>query len=261
MYIAGTSVETGEEVLDTWTNAENKRVLLLAHDICGPFSGRHRQLCDEFAERLGAIVVLPDFFEMKGLCGGYEDEPTGPTKVGFNWFTVQFLWKLLLTKGAEHFLEEFDWKSRKIILQDQILPFFKAKGIARFSMMGFCWGSWLVMKACASPEVQPYIKCALHFHPAVDKTEKDGNDLALCQQVACPQFLLSTRMEPVTWRPGGAAEELLKANSKVSEVVWTQTETEMHGFMTRATMDNATSKEEVAKGIAAAIEFLERHGK
>ena len=36
--------------------------IVLAHDIFGMHSGRHKQLCDLLAQRLGCVVVMPDLF-------------------------------------------------------------------------------------------------------------------------------------------------------------------------------------------------------
>ena len=41
-------------------------VIVMMHDIFGPFSGRHRVLVDVIAKRLNALVVLPDCFDGQG---------------------------------------------------------------------------------------------------------------------------------------------------------------------------------------------------
>merc|ERR1712232_655542 len=53
LYIAGAMVGT------SW---RGKRVIVVAHDVFGLATGRHRQFCDNLAEQLDSVVVMPDFY-------------------------------------------------------------------------------------------------------------------------------------------------------------------------------------------------------
>lgn len=49
----------------TYVVGNSKNVIIVAHDIFGPTSGRLVEICDELAKDLNVRVVMPDFFHGK----------------------------------------------------------------------------------------------------------------------------------------------------------------------------------------------------
>lgn len=265
------------EATDANPNCDNswktKPVVLMIHDIFGPNSGRHRQLADEWAKRIEGVVVLVDCFQGKGLMVQEASEDSQqqkqpPRRMGFNMFTAKTLWKYA-SGGATAFLRDYPFDTDIFpLLVDQVLPYLtKQKEVETFGMVGFSWGSWVVMKACAAdPELSKYISCACHFHPSIKATEImwGGDGLHLCRQVSCPQYFLVTKLEPKDWWPEGDAEDTLKSNKKVpyGSVEFSISPTETHGFMTRGSssiLDKDSTVGEIERGVKTSTKFMLKH--
>jgi dienelactone hydrolase len=157
-------------------------------------------------------------------------------------------------------------KYRTNVEKDQLVPFLESMGCSKFAMIGFCYGSWVVFKACScsSSELSKRITCGLHFHPAVAPIEKDifgRNVLDLCKACTQPQLVHVTRQEPKSWQPGGAAHQVLQHNPNVmSNLSFTLApSTVAHGFMTRSDINDMKSAKAVEAGVEMACNFLKLH--
>ena len=258
LYIAG--VDNAEDTA-AWTG---KRILVVIHDVFGPNSGRHRLVCDMMAERLNAVVILPDCYRGQGLVPGYEVEQS-PAPLGFNMWTFKALSQILF-RGVKSFFLQFPYENDlEYMLADQLVPFLQSKsqeGIEKvpFGMMGICFGSWVVFKACCDSKLTPHLKCGIHFHASVhiERRVHGRDDLKLCSEVTCPQFFVCTPQEKKDWHAGGKAEELLKSNTNMSEVVFIETK-EMHGFLVRGDRHNPKTKKEIESTLMAACDFFDKH--
>jgi dienelactone hydrolase len=270
LYVTGVDIEV--EVTDKLNSNswKTKPVVLMIHDIFGPNSGRHRQLADEWAKRIEGVVVLADCYQGNGLVQEASDESQQqqqqqqqpPRRMGFNLFTAKTLWKYA-SGGATAFLKEYPFGTDLFpLLKDQLLPFLNKKQVEKFGMVGFSWGSWVVMKACADPELSKYISCACHFHPSIKATETmwGGDDLHLCRRVSCPQYFLVTKLEPKEWWPAGDAEDTLMRNKNIpyGSVEFSISPTEIHGFMTRGStiLDKESTVAEIERGVKTSTKFL-----
>jgi dienelactone hydrolase len=250
----------------TIEKTKNQPVVVMIHDIFGPNSGRHRQLADEWAKRIEGVVVLVDCYQGQGLVPEptSEDSQQPPRRMlGFNLFTAKTLWKYA-SGGATAFLKEYPFDTDLLpLLKNQVLPFLINKyQVETFGMVGFSWGSWVVMKACAHPEIAKYISCACHFHPSIQSTETiwGGDDLHLCRKVSCPQYFLVTTSEPKEWWPSGEAQDTLQKNRNIpyASVEFNISPTEIHGFMTRGStiLDKESTVTEIERGVKTSTTFL-----
>ena len=107
----------------------------------------------------------------------------------------------------------------------------------------------------------PHFKCGVSFHPSVVNMEKGifGRDeFRLCQEVSGAHFIVSTPQEPKEWHAGAKVEELLKANTKVTDVQFIETKLS-HGFMTRADRTDPNIVKEIEAILAPACDFLNKH--
>jgi Dienelactone hydrolase family len=241
----------------------NGPVLVMCSDALGPFSGMHRKLADEFVSQVGGVAILPDPYEgTGGLCDKYSEEDNIPNQLGFNIFTVRIL-SALLWSGTS-VLRKFPWESSgKLLFTEQLLPLLKSKGVAGFAMMGLCYGSWMIMKACNDPDIVDHVTCGIHFHPSVELVEKKGfgrDDIALCSNCSKPQMIHATKDESDNWKPNGAAHKALQENGKVADVEFTiAPSSQSHGFMTRVDVSVDENKAAVKEGIDKAVAFLKKH--
>jgi dienelactone hydrolase len=254
IYVVGAS-----EKDSSW----NESVLVLCSDIFGPFSGMHRKLADEFVSHLGGVAILPDPWEgTGGISPDFGEEHNKPHQLGFNMFTLKAL-KAIIWDGKKY-MKTFPWEtSGKLVFTEQLIPFLQSKGIEKFAMMGFCYGSWTIMKACNEESIVEHVTCGIHFHPSsegVEKTVFGRDDIALCTTCAKPQMIHATKMESDNWKPNGAAHKALQENDKVSDVEFSLAPpSQSHGFMTRADLSKDENKAAVKEGIDKAVAFLKKH--
>jgi dienelactone hydrolase len=237
-------------------------VLVMMCDVLGPFSGNHRKLADEFASQTGGIALLPDLFEGSGgLVPQYRDEDDKPNQFGFNSFTWNamngLIWKL------NPFVKRYPWSEKhQYLFKDQLIPFLQSKGIEKFALMGFCYGCWIIMKACNDDVIAEHVTCGIHYHPSAEAIESTfgGNDIDLCKTVKRPQLIHATKNESSKWKPGGAAHKALEENENCPEVQFSLApKTQSHGFMTRADTSVDQNREAVKEAVDMAVAFLKKY--
>ncbi|CAB9526347.1 Dienelactone hydrolase family protein [Seminavis robusta] len=256
LYVVGASPSD-----DTWK--DRGPVLVMSSDIFGPFSGMHCKLADEFASRTGGIALLPDPFEgTGGLVPRYGEEEDKPNRLGFNIFTwnlvTGFLW------NAKSFIQRYPWDGNlQYLCKDQLIPYLQSKGVEKFAMMGFCFGSWMILKACNDDAIAEHVTCGIHFHPASELMEKNhfgGDDVGLCRTCKGPQLIHATKNESANWKPDGAAHKALEENENVQEVQFTLARnTQSHGFMTRVDTNIEDNRSAIKEGVDCAMGFLEKY--
>lgn len=123
---------------------QGEKAIIFVYDIFEFDSGRTKQMCDELAAE-GCLVVLPDFFrhdghksiDMEGFFGFFRL---------INCFRRNNPWE----KGNEDF-------------NKRIYPFLEKKGMKKIGMLGTCWGSYYVFKACAEGKISE----GANFHPSL----------------------------------------------------------------------------------------------
>jgi dienelactone hydrolase len=253
VYVVGASEKDA-----TWKGP----ALVMCSDLFGPFSGMHRKLADEFVAELGGFVILPDPFEgTGGLCPEFAEEHDQPHALGFNMFTLKALTALLW--NCTGYVKKFPWEtSGKLLFTEQLIPFLKSKGVEKFALMGFCYGTWMTMKACNEPGIVEHVTCGIHFHPSTEKVEKcfGRDDIKLCTTCAKPQMLHVSKNESDDWKPNCAAHKALQGNDKVADVEFSLApSSQNHGFMTRADITKEENKAAVKEGVDKAVAFLKKH--
>lgn len=261
VYLAASSSITSN--MGNWQN--HGPLIIVCHDTFGPFSGMHRKIADELAAQTQGIVLVPDFLEGSGgLCPRYSDENDQPYQLGFNAFTFRlisgFLW------SGMSFYRKYPWDTKhKPLFVNHLIPFLQSKGIEKFALLGFCYGSWISMKACNEEAVVKHVTCAVHYHPGIELLEKNvfGNKdggVGLCRTCQRPQLIHSTKNESDDWKPDGAAHKLLLENDQVPEVQFSLApQNQSHGFMTRADMRVETNRVAIKEGLNLGVAFLKKY--
>lgn len=223
-------------------------------------------MADSLAASLDMIVVIPDPFEGNGgVCPKYGDEEDRPRQLGFNRFTLDLIGAMV--RDGMSFMRRYPWESKiQPMIVNHLIPYLENKGVKRFAMLGFCFGSWVIMKACNDDAIAPRVTCGIHFHPSselIEKTAFKRDDIALCHGCRQPQLIHATKHESNKWKPNGAAHAALQDNPSVAEVQFSLApQSQSHGFMTRVDVDkNKEGAVAVKEGLALAESFLRKHNK
>ena len=193
----------GRQCYVSGTRSGATAVVIVCHDIYGLMSGRTRLICDELAARLdGTLVILPDFFNDR--CDRSESgsratarpappparlKPCLPSRPPSAFRTpswpadkpMEGTWAVLryMTPRLHR-----RWAGLEPFFAHTLLPFARAAmtpaAAGRIALVGFCWGSWCNLRACAA---FPDAFCAaVGFHPSPVLCYLHGD--ALCPLLA-----------------------------------------------------------------------------
>ena len=243
-----TSLGKPMRVYVTGDPSETKAGVIMAHDIFGGDSGRHKQLCDHIAEEGGFLVCLPDLF--------HDSFPSEERELP--------LWKipLYLPVGFKNVLGN-QWSPGVLEDVEAASRVLEEKGVDRIGMIGFCYGAWVVMSASGATQRLPRVSCGVSVHPSVHSVAPGKRSEEIVKGVRCPQLVLSTSGEPLGWQadgevqrwlsgiPGGAAE-----GSRVLDV---PSRALLHGFATRGDSKKADVREGVDWVMRESLAFLRCH--
>lgn len=233
-------------------NAGSKAGVIVAHDIFGGDSGRHKQLCDQLAAEGGYVVAMPDLFH--GLYDQGEADLWPPFwKAPF--YLAQVFGKLAPLKP---------WSPRGVGDDVRIAYAELATlGVERVGMVGFCYGAYIVMRASAEGEL-PGMVAGVSVHPSVHSLAPLGDvrEEDVVRGCRCPQLVLSTVSEPEAWQSGGAVENWLKAlpsplggQSSLQDIP----PPVRHGFATRGNMADPNVAREVRNVYDKTLDFFNTH--
>ena len=193
------------------------------------------QICDTLAHSLGAAVVLPDFFLGDSMSKSVSDLSDATAKGA--WI-----------KG------QASWGNLKPIL-DEAVTLLRAEGIASIGVLGWCWGSFVTMHACASGE----FSAGCSAHPSHTKlcSLAGENEAEVVGAVNCPQLLLPTQGDPDAVQPGGSNEAIITAKGLLCSVVAFP---EMqHGFLSRGDLSDPIVARDVGIALQTIIDFMQVH--
>lgn len=219
---------------------EGSSTLIVANDIYGIDSGRHKQVADKLAADLGIQVVLPKLWTNGAASGN----PSGVSwlldKYALDpvpWYRKPgaFFYSLYHMKSFLGDLKAHNWDLLKPKLHDQLLPALKEGGTKKIGLLGFCWGGWFVTRASSSPE----FCCAAACHPGVsDLCGMLGEDpKTIAEEVQCPQFMLTAGDDKEDVKPGGLLDEVYKTKSFGDKCVFKTFEAMKHGWVVRGTAE------------------------
>jgi len=195
--------------------------IIFAYDIYGFNMGRTREICDRFADN-GYFVILPDFYR-----GNYRDKPNS------TFATSDYPWTKVSTDLTA------------------VYGYLETMGIQKWTVMGTCWGGWVVFEACAASSK---VVSGVSFHPAMGLGAPLTPD-QMADKVLSPQFVASSTGEPASMQAGGSVETLLKGKSFGAKNVF-KSYNESHGFVPRGNLTVASTAAAVEDALTSAIAFV-----
>eukprot|EP01084_Bolivina_argentea_P172006 297965_1 len=99
---------------------------------------------------------------------------------------------------------------------DTAVSHMKAKGVAKFGQIGFCWGSWVIFHDAAR---RGGASCGVSVHPStkLETWAFERSQEELAAKVKSPQLLFPCKDDPDNVQPGGSVIAAL-ASAKVLPV-------------------------------------------
>jgi len=202
-------------------NASSSLAIVLFHDIFGLDSGNHRQVCDVWAEAFNCQVYMPDFFRGDVL------------KSVDDVVTPKFL-ELVKRHPFEEVAKDLAETYKQI-----------PASVSKISLIGFCWGCWVLIKEGGRVECDPRVACGCCFHPAFGiEGIFGGEQKAFVEANKIPLLMCPCKDDPPDTKPGG-----LVSNDIATFHVF---ENQNHGFMTQFQEPGDDNK----LGIDLAVKFI-----
>ena len=250
------------DVYVTGCARERKSAIIVAHDVFGVQSGRTREICDEIAERLGILVVAPDWWK-NGGCGGAAvtgamEGALWPAAPASRWASaLRYLRGLLASLPWVYALWQRGWEGCRADLMDVVCPRVREMGAARLGLLGFCWGGWFVTRASA----EVAFACGASCHPSVS---------ALCllhwealggvyDAVRCPQLLLSAGNDAADTKEGGLAQQTYRGKAFGDACAYVEYADMAHGWVNRGDTGDAALRAASRDARDRLVAFYDAH--
>jgi len=230
--VQGTMLETNG--ISLYLTGTGEFCVMLIHDIFGLSSGHHKQVCDILTTMMpNTCVVAPNFFESGDII---END-----RLLFSscWTLPKFLCSIIDGRFMRQ-VRTHPWEGKVQETFDKAVEFMMdQKGVKNFGLMGLCWGSYVGFKACVLSKFKDKIICNVSCHPSVKVVAEKFNerDTEIVRHVECPQLVLSTTLDPTSWKPGGEIQKIL--DSKTFKVPSSfSLYKHQHGFVSRGNFSN-----------------------
>jgi len=221
-----------ESDMDIYTTGTGNRTIILIPDIFGVWGGRTIKIADHFAEK-GFFVIVPDIAR-----GDWLEEKDLP--------------------NFAQWIPKFPWDKYQKDLSDLILPFLAKKNKdSSIGLIGFCYGSWYVFKACSSLSK---FKCGVNCHPSLQVAGFFGEkEVDIAKAVNCTQLLL----------PAGNDQENVKEEGEITKILqekfgaensYAKTYVNMkHGWVPRADISVKENADGVDDALKTAVDYFNKH--
>lgn len=233
-------VEITVDDLQIYTVGEGPLGIVVIPDIFG-FKGngsRIRLVCDQLADA-GYNVVLPGVFRGEP-CDGNQWPPE-------DWSTF-FAW-----------VKRFPWEGGLEVDLDRCVRVLKDRGVTKMGIMGFCWGSFVVFKGCASGD----FSVGVSPHPSHIKIAElldAGDDFrTLAEGVTCPQLLLPAAGDDAMYKPGSEMMAILEGKEGIGAAMESVEYPEMtHGWVIRGDLNEPAVVRDADDALARATAAFDR---
>ena len=250
------SAEVPLDIYVTSSPSNAKSAIIIASDVFGWQSGHHRRFADQLAGKVGqeATVVIPDLFHGSPLA-----QPMFAKRIGFQPFAFLLgLPSMLYRMFSRDIPNEVD-RDLGVLVR-----YLRAAGVERLSIVGFCFGAWVVARALAS-EANHEFACGIGVHPSLQLEKllvKGSTDVELAKRVGATPFLLMPAAgDHANLKPGGEVCKVLAAARGVADAeVSHPFESMKHGWVTRGddTADAEIARDQ-SKALERAAEFIMQH--
>ena len=218
----------------------SKKAVFIVPDIFGPEGGRTKYIADLLSTK-GYFVILPDL--IRG-----------------NWYKGE----LDMSKIME-LIAKYPWSYFEKDLSDKLIPFLKSKGIQEIGMLGYCWGSWYIFKACSTFD---YFKCGVNNHPSLGILGVFNENIEeVTKAVKCRQLLFPAGNDDENVKENGVVLKILRQNHGEENSNSVTFKNMLHGWVVRPTFmplfgSKATPEEILAdsdKAIELTVEYFKKN--
>jgi len=207
----------------------SNKALICVPDIFGLDSGRTKAICDDYSEKLGCLVIMPDILgnDVYDMSWGWPNANMGNMLWFMRWCTRHN-------------------PNKEIgVFKANVKPFLEKEKIEKFACFTFCWGALIGAALSALPEC----KGQVGFHPSYNAFQATffASKATILGSIKCPQLYLPGNNDIV--KPNGEFDTFIREKTS-QEVTVHVYEKEMHGFVNRGDVSNP----DVAKDVQAALE-------
>jgi dienelactone hydrolase len=250
-----TTIPGPEGDLKAYIVGEGKNAIILIHDIFGMDSGHIKKIADDLSQSISDLVVLVVNFYIDGL-------PMDDFNENSCCFLPRFICKFLCNSQVKTRLLSYNWSRMSNIIHSSESFLADMKGVNKVAFGGFCWGAYLVFKACGQvlPNDSKIIRCGgISCHPSVstigDLFHESTDEIV--NAIYCPQLVLSSKNEPNDWQPEGkVSKELNKKGFTIPNEFYTYNQT--HGFVARGDLSNSNVARDARDAVSKMIVFLNK---
>jgi len=205
--------------LEVYESGESKNGMgvLVVQEVFGIKMGNLAEICDAFADQ-GFAVLMADYH--RGGCMKQGDD-----------FSV-----------IGKMMKDTPWAKIESDFNTHLLPNFKSRGATRIGVVGFCFGSWVMMHLASTGN----IKAGAASHPSHAKLGPlVGDDLkTLAENVRCPVQIFSAAGDEPSSKPGGLDESIIQPKFPTSD--FREFKDMKHGWVARG--DWEKNEEELQQG-------------
>ena len=222
----GTIVKVDD--LEIYRVGSGSKCIIWNYDIFGFSGGRTRQMCDFMADA-GYLVLMPDY---------YRGEFCDPAKEGDR--VVKFLQDK--TKWSEL---QGDWESK-------VKPLAEKLGAQTYGTVGFCWGSYMVMRLCS----QVCFQAGISFHPSHSPIIGmiNENEEEILKEVKSPQMFMPAQGDHPNLWPEGLGKKVM--GDQLSIVPFPEMQ---HGWTIRGSLDDPKVQRDVEKAFNLSLAFFKQY--
>jgi len=220
----------GTKVYVVKPDRKTGKAVIFFPDVFGWNGGRIRQLADEFA-LAGFLSIIPDVF-------GDDNWRTDRDSATLPTWVKQFPWDPLVSKHLAH-----------------MYAYLEQQGVSKIGVVGFCWGSYPVLKASATGKVQ----AGVSFHPSHPRISAamGEDEKALLEAVKVPQLFLPAGNDGETVKEKGLADGIFKKSGV--ELVIKEFPESAHGWSIRGDLSSPTVARDVRQAVDLAKQFFQKH--
>lgn len=148
-------------------------------------------------------------------------------------------------------LDQSQWKDGKLKsdVEEKVIPYAEKNGAKTFGTIGFCWGTYPVIKMSSNPKIKGGV--SMHpSHPNIIKLLGEDEE-ALLKEISAPQLFCPSKSDSQSVKNGGLGEQILGDQLQIIEFP------EMsHGWTVRGDLSDPKVERDVKKAFDAAIDFF-----
>lgn len=220
-------------------------IVVVFTDVYGIESGNQKVFCDALSERLdSSLVIMPDLFRGNPIMGSW-----GLPHSITNAFAIPSIVWCSKTRMKDTAIETD--------LLEVVLPFLNKFQTAKISMVGLCYGAWVMGRALALEQLS-HLKCGVAIHPSWKIEQIHGKtEAALAAAVKDKPilFLVANNDDLKVGTP--IIQQLSKQRGNIDEnTISIEFQEMVHGFVARGDANDPKIAEQQEKVLSLTADFI-----